>query len=247
MSIETRNEFEGMRAAGAVVAATLRRVAAELRAGVTTAELDDVADRCFAAAGARSGPQLDYGYPGVICISVNDEAVHGVPGLRVIRPGDMVTIDVTAELDGYYADAAETHVVEPADPVAVRLALSAEAAFHRGARAARSGTPLWRVGGVVEAEVRRRGFRVLRDLYGHGIGRRIHEDPSVPSFRDPAARSVLTENLVLTIEPLVSVSSERSRLLPDGWTVVSADGSLTAHHEHTVVIRRGEPYILTAA
>lgn len=247
MSIETIQEYEGLRAAGAVVAETLRAVAGQLKAGVTTLELDDVARRAFAKHGARSGPQLDYAYPATICISVNDEAVHGIPGSRTIAPGDLVTIDVTAELDGFYADAAVSHVVEPADPLALRLKACAEAAFRKGAKQARSDVPLWKLGQAIDSEVRRRGFRVLKELCGHGIGRSVHEEPSVPNYRAPHARQRLTENLVITIEPIVSASSRATRVLPDGWTIASSDGSLTAHHEHTVVIRRGEPVVLTGA
>ena len=245
MSIETPRDFEGLRAAGAVVAETLARVRKAVRAGVTTRELDAVARDCFDEHGARSGPHVDYGFPGTICLSINDEAVHGVPGPRVVMAGDLVTIDVTAELDGYYCDAAITVVVEPAAGVALRLRTCAEAAFRRGLEQARAGVPLWRVGAAVEREVKRRGFRVLRDLYGHGIGRSIHEEPSVPSFHDSAARSVLTDGLVITIEPIVAVSASRSRTLADGWTIVSSDRSLTAHHEHTIVVRNGEPHVLT--
>lgn len=247
MSIETELEFEGLRAAGQVVAETLRLVQKHVRAGVTTRELDDVAAAYFANQGARSGPQVDYAYPGTICISVNDEAVHGIPGQRVVQAGDLVTLDATAELDGYYADAAVTVVVDPAPAIAHRLKECAEAAFAKGLAAARVGAPVWHIGEAVEKETELRGFRVLRDLCGHGIGRRIHEEPSVPNYHDPHARGVLTNNLVLTIEPIISIGARRSRLLRDGWTVVSGDRSLTAHHEHTLVVRRGEPYVLTAA
>ena len=247
MSIESVTDLEGMRAAGHVVAVTLERVVRRVRAGVTTAELDDIAADCFVERGARSGPAIDYGYPGTICISINEEAVHGIPGARVIRPGDMVTVDVTAELDGYYADAAVTVVVEPASRLAVRLKACAEAAFRKGVERARAGTAVWQIGHAVEREVRRREFRVLRDLCGHGVGRAVHEEPSVPNYRDPRARAELTENLVITVEPIVAATSSRSKTLRDGWTIVSSDGSLTAHHEHTIVIRRGAPLVLTLA
>lgn len=247
MSIETNEDFEALRAAGAVVAETLRTVGAEVRPGVTTLELDRIARRCFDRHGARSGPEVDFGYPGAICISVNEEAVHGIPGPRVIAEGDMVTVDVTVELDGYYADAAVTLVAGDASPLATRLKACAEAAFRKAAGQARHGTPIWTIGHVVETEVRRRGFRVLEDLCGHGVGRGVHEEPMVPNHRDPSIPGVLTENLVITIEPIVSATARRSRALSDGWTLVSADRSLTAHHEHTIVVRRGEPYILTAA
>jgi methionyl aminopeptidase len=247
MSIESPFELAAMRAAGRVVAATLHAVAQELKAGVTTRELDDVARAEFARHGARSGPQIVFGYPGAICISVNEEAVHGIPGNRVIKPGDMVTLDVTAELDGFYADAAVTHLVEPIAKRARALKECAEAAFQKGAAQARCGAPVWKIGEAVEREVSRRGFRVLRGLCGHGIGRSVHEEPQIPNYLDPTSQDVLTENLVITIEPIVAATTSRSRLLRDGWTIVSSDGGLTAHHEHTMIIQRGEPLILTAA
>jgi len=247
MSIESRFEFEGLRAAGAVVAETLRVVAKHLRPGVTTLELDAVAAGVFQRRGANSGPALDFGYPAAICISVNEEAVHGLPGSRVIAPGDLVTLDATAELDGFYADAARTHVVPPVSALARRLVRCAESAFVRGVEQAVVGNPIWRIGEAVETEVRRRGLRVLRDLCGHGVGRAVHEEPSIPNYRDLSARQVLHENLVITIEPIVSATAIRSRPARDGWTLLSADRSLTAHHEHTLVIRRGRPHIVTAA
>lgn len=247
MSIESETDVTGLRAAGRVVAETIARVRAHVRAGITTGELDDIASLVFREHGARSGPALDYGYPGTICISVNEEAVHGVPGPRVLRPGDVVTVDVTAELDGYYADAAVTVPLPPVSLLVRRLCASAEAAFWAGAKQARHGLPLHKLGRIIESEVWRRGFRVLRDLQGHGVGRSVHEEPRVPNWADPHAHGMLTEGLVITIEPIVSVSAIESRLLRDGWTVVSADGSLTAHFEHTLVIRRGAPTLLTAA
>jgi methionyl aminopeptidase len=247
MSINHLFELAGMQAAGRVVAETLRAVARELKPGVTTRELDDVAQSEFAKHGARSGPQVDFGYPAAICISVNEEAVHGIPGWRVIKPGDMVTIDVTAELDGFYADAAATHLVEPVSPLARALRDCAEAAFGKGAAQARSGVPIWRIGQAVEREVRRHGFRVLKGLCGHGIGRSVHEEPQVPNYADPRVPDVLTENLVITIEPIIAQTTSRSRVLRDGWTIISSDGSLTAHHEHTMIIRKDAPLILTAA
>lgn len=247
MSIESQADLDALARVGRVVARTLARLAGEVRAGVTTGELDDIAAEYLHRHGARSAPSLAYAFPGTLCISVNEEAVHGIPGARALAPGDLVTLDVTAELDGYYADAAVTVGVEPVSAVARSLCACVRAAFTSAAEVARAGVPLRRVGQAVETEVRRRGFRVLRDLCGHGIGRGIHEEPSVPNWPDPDADGVLTEGLVVALEPIVSVTADTSRLLRDRWTVVSADGSLTAHHEHTMVIRRGRPLLLTAA
>lgn len=247
MSIETQDDMDGMARAGRVVARTLARVSAAVRPGITTAELDAVAAECFNRHGARSAPALTYGFPGTICISVNDEAVHGIPCQRSLAEGDLVTLDVTAEVDGYCADAAVTLGVGAVSPRAAALCACVRAAFAQAFAAARAGVRLRDVGGAVEREVRRRGFRVLRELCGHGIGHHIHEEPSVPNWPDPDARGVLTDGLVVTLEPIVSETTDRSRLLRDRFTVVSLDGSLTAHHEHTVLITRRRPLVLTAA
>jgi methionyl aminopeptidase len=247
MSIDSEEDLRGMEAAGAAVADTLRELRALVRPGVTTGELDGVAAETLARHGARSAPRLVYDFPGTICISVNEEAVHGVPGPRELRPGDLVTLDVTAELNGYFADAAVTVPVPPVTRRATALVEAAEAAFWRGAEVARAGTPLREVGRAVEREVRSRGFHVLRDLCGHGIGRSIHEAPSVLNYYDPRDRTILSDGLVLALEPIVATGTDRTRLGRDGWTVRSADGSLSAHFEHTIVIRPGAPLILTAA
>jgi methionyl aminopeptidase len=247
MSVETEADFRGLREAGLVVCETLRRLRAAARPGITTGELDALAAECLREHGARSGPALDYGFPRCICISVNEEAVHGLPGARILRAGDLVKLDVTVELDGYYADAAITVALPPVPPQVDALRRCAEAAFGRGIAQLRPGVPLWQVGRTIEHEVQRRGFRVLRDLAGHGIGRRVHEAPEVPNYGDPGARTMLRENLVLALEPIVSVGSRRSRMLSDGWTIASSDGSLTAHYEHTVIVRRQGAFLLTAA
>jgi methionyl aminopeptidase len=247
VSIESQDQLEALQRVGAVVARTLEVVGKAVRPGVTTGELDGIAAEVFVRHGARSAPWLTYGFPGTICISVNEEAVHGIPGERQLSEGDLVTLDVTAELDGYMADAAVTHAVGEASPAARALRSCARAAFAAALAAARAGVPIRHVGAVVEAEVRRRGFHVLRELCGHGIGRRIHEEPSVPNWADPDAHGVLTEGLVITLEPIVAETTEASRVLRDRFTIVSDDGSLTAHHEHTVVITRRRPLVLTAA
>jgi methionyl aminopeptidase len=247
MSIESPSDLSGLRAAGRVVADALRAMKRHVSPGVSTADLDDVAAGVIAAAGARSAPALVYAFPGTTCISVNDEIVHGIPGSRRLRPGDLVTLDVTVELDGYFADAAITVPVPPVSAIARRLCACAASAFYSGLDVATAGAPLSRVGAAIQSETERRGFRVFRDLSGHGIGRTIHEEPTVPNHFDPSARERLTDGLVITIEPLVGAGAARTRLARDGWTVRTADGSLSAHHEHTIVITRGRPRILTAA
>jgi len=245
MSIETPEELAALTRVGRIVGLTIERVKKEVRPGVTTAALDAVAEAFLAKHGATPAPRAVYQFPGAIMVSINEEVVHTVPGPRRVEPGDLVKIDVTAELDGFFADAAATVIVPPASPTARRLASCVHAAFAEGARAARAGTPLNEVGRQVEAEVRRRGFTVLRELRGHGIGRTIHEPPEVANFYDPLERGRLTEGLVMALEPLVSAGSGKTVLSSDRWTIRTLDGSLAAHHEHTLVITRGRPILVT--
>ncbi len=245
MSVETEEELAALRAAGRVVADALRAMRRAVRPGVTTAELDDVGAEVFRRAGARSGPQLDYGFPGVNCISVNDEAVHGIPSHRRLRDGDLVKLDVTAELDGFYADACVTVSVGRPRASAMGLTATARRALHSAMAAAHAGAPLNGIGAAVEQMVTARGHAVCTDLMGHGIGRRIHEPPHVPNHYVPALSQTLTEGLVLTIEPIISAGTGATRAASDGWTVKTADGTLSAHVEHTLVITRGKPVVLT--
>lgn len=230
-----------------IVGKALRAMAAEVRAGVTTAELCEIGSRVLAAHGARSSPPMVYGFPGGVCISVNDEVVHGIPGDRVIQPGDLIKLDLTAEKDGFYTDSAVSIEVPPGKGTAHELAHCAERAFRQALDAARAGNRTKDIGRAVEREVRRRGFHVVRELGGHGIGLKIHEPPSVPNYADFSAQHKLTEGLVITIEPIIAAGSGNVSLDKDGWTYRTADGSLSAHYEHTIVITRGAPILLTAA
>jgi len=249
MSINSPEQFERLRACGMIVGKALRAMAAEVRAGVTTAELCEIGSRVLAAHGARSSPPMVYGFPGDVCISVNDEVVHGIPGDRVIQPGDLVKLDLTAEKDGYHTDSAVSVAVLPAkqDTTARELAHCAERAFRQALGAARIGNRTKDIGRAVEREVRRRGFYVVRELGGHGIGRTIHEPPPVPNYPDFSAQHKLAEGLVITIEPIIAAGTGNVSLDRDGWTYRTTDGSLSAHYEHTIVITRGEPVLLTAA
>jgi methionyl aminopeptidase len=246
MSIQTMADWHGLRRASRVARLTLEALARQVRPGITTAALDRIAASVFARHRARSAPALVYGFPGTVLISVNDEVVHGVPGPRVLDAGDVVKLDVTVEKDGYVADAARTVVVEPGSETAQRLVACASAAFAAALTVARAGRRVNEIGRVVEREVSRWGFSVVEGLTGHGVGRTIHEPPSVPNQYDPWQRDVLTEGLVLTIEPMVSAGSGRPVQDANGWTIRTGDGSLAAHHEHTLVITREDPLVLTA-
>jgi methionyl aminopeptidase len=246
MSIESEHDLAGLRAAGRVVADALAAMKAAVRPGVTTRQLDEVGRSVFAARGARSAPQLAYDFPGTNCISVNDEAVHGVPSDRRLEDGDIVKLDVTAELDGYMADAAITVGVGAIAADARRLIAAAEHALLRAIGVARAGARLNEIGRAVQSEVGEAGFFVLPQLGGHGIGRTIHEPPSVPNHYVASDRTVLTEGLVITIEPIISAtSSASSGPGGDGWTISTADGGLSAHAEHTIVVTKRAPIVLT--
>lgn len=247
MTVESDRDLAGLKRVGRVVALALAEMKRSVEPGMTTAELDGIGRRVFEEHGARSAPQLVYGAPCVNFIGVNDEAVHALPGNRPIGPGDLVKIDVTAELGGYIADAASTVVVPPAEPVKERLKGCAEVAYARAAAVARAGRPINKIGRVLETEVRKQGFNVLRELNSHGVGRSIHEEPSVPQYYDRRLTAPLTEGLVISIEPIISAGSPWTADGGDGWTIKTADGSPSAHHEHTVVITKGSPIVLTAA
>jgi methionyl aminopeptidase len=249
MSITSPEQFEKLRTCGMIVAMALRAMTAEVRAGATTGELCEIGSRVLAAHGARSSPPMVYGFPGDVCISVNDEVVHGIPGDRVIQPGDLVKLDLTAEKGGYHTDSAVSVEVPPvsSNGKAHELVHCAERAFRQALGAARAGNRTKDIGRAVERQVGRRGFHVIKELGGHGIGRTIHELPSVPNYADFSAQHKLTEGLVITIEPIIAVGTGEVTLDKDGWTYRTADGSLSAHYEHTIVITRGEPVLLTAA
>jgi len=247
MSITGPEELAGMRAAGVIVCLMLSAMKSAVREGITTGELDQVGADVMVQHGARSAPALVYKFPGVNCISVNDEAVHGIPGRRALRSGDLVKLDVTIEKDGFMADAAVTVPVGEVTEERQRLVACAERAFAKAMLVARAGFRVSEIGRSVEREVRRSGFSVIRDLGGHGIGRTIHEEPRVPNFADPEANQVLTEGLVITVEPIIAAGSGRAFVAPDQWTMITADHRPSAHYEHTLVITKGAPILLTVA
>jgi methionyl aminopeptidase len=247
MTIRDDRDLDLLKAAGTIVARVLDAMEAEVRAGITTAELDAVAGRALRRHGARSAPRLVYRFPGETCISVNDEVVHGVPASRPLVRGDLVKLDVTVEKDGYMADAARTVIVDDRGGLGARLASCARSAFRRGLTAARPGYRAAAIGRNVEREVRAHGFSVIRELCGHGIGRTIHEAPEIPNFDDRSSRVTLAEGMVFTIEPLIAAGRGEVFLAPDGWTMRTRDRSLAAHFEHTLVVTRSGPLLLTAA
>jgi methionyl aminopeptidase len=247
VSIHTAEELEHMCAAGAVVHKVIEAMKQQVRPGVTTAELDALGARVMREHGAQPAPSLVYGFPGASCISLNDEVVHGIPGAREVREGDLVKLDVTVEKDGFMADAAVTVAAGTVSGESQRLIACAERAFAKAMLVARAGFRVSEIGRAVEREVRRNGFSVIGDLGGHGIGRTIHEEPRFSNYPDPEANQILTEGLVITVEPIIAAGSGQAMVAKDGWTVRTADGKLSAHYEHTLVITKGQPILLTAA
>jgi methionyl aminopeptidase len=246
MSIKTAKEFEKLKDVGGIVRKALDAMKAAVAAGVTTMELDQIGQQVLREHGADAAPRKVYRFPGAVCISVNDEAVHGIPGNRVLKDGDIVKLDLVAEKEGFFADAAITVPVGNVSRMAESLIRCAESAFDSALRVARTSYRVRDIGRAVEREVRRCGFKVMPDLCGHGVGRSIHEEPLVPNHYDPTRRTRLTEGLVIAIEPIITSGSGRSTLMADRWTIRTADRQLSAHYEHTVVITRGDPVLLTA-
>ena len=247
VSISDPEELEHLRAAGLIVRRVLDAMKNEVRPGVTTRELDDIGAEVMEAEGARSAPALVYKFPGANCISLNEEAVHGIPGDRALKEGDLLKLDVTVEKNGFMADAAITVPVGAVEEESLKLAACAERAFQKAMLVARAGFRVLEIGRVVEREVRRDGFSVIRQLGGHGIGRTIHEEPRVPNYADPEARQLLREGMVITVEPIIAAGRGDAVLEPDGWTLRTVDRRRSAHFEHTLVITKGSPLLLTAA
>jgi methionyl aminopeptidase len=245
VSIDSEQDLQGLRHAGMIAKRTLEAMMKAAVPGITTRELDAIAGQVLQHYGAVSAPRVQYGAPVHAFISVNDALVHGLPSECRLEAGDVVKFDVTPLANGYVADAARTVVVPPASEFAQRLVTCAEAAFWAAMRVTRAGRPLNLIGKTIEKLVNKSGFRVVRELAGHGIGRRIHEAPEVLNFFHPAFHQPLSKNLVLAIEPMITAGRSSIHTHHDGWTIGTQDGSLTAHYENTVVVQRGRPLILT--
>lgn len=245
MTIDSQADMVGMLRVGKVVGMTLQKMKDALRPGMTTAELDAIGAAFLKSEGARSAPILTYKYPGSTCISIDDEAAHGIPGKRVIQIGELVNIDVSAELDGYFADTGATVPMMPVSGLKQKLAACAQTALEKGIAVATAGQPIYEIGRAMEAQARSCGFTTIRDLPGHGIGKKLHDKPSVPGFYTKRARDVMKEGMVFTIEPFVSTKSNRIVTMSDGWTLKTPDGSLVAQYEHTVIITKGRPILVT--
>ncbi|MGB9867164.1 MAG: type I methionyl aminopeptidase [Bacillota bacterium] len=246
INIKSPEEIEAMRRAGRVVAIMLREVVKAVRPGITTAELDRVAEGVARAYGAVPAFKGFRGFPATLCTSVNSEVVHGIPGKRKLKEGDIISIDTGAVVDGYYGDAAVTVPVGRVSPVAKKLIQVTQAALAAGIRAAKVGAHVGDVSYAIQSVVESAGFSVVREYVGHGIGASMWEEPQVPNYGLPGVGPVLKAGMTLAIEPMVNVGSYEVVVMPDNWTVVTKDGSLSAHFEHTVLVTEDGAQVLTS-
>jgi methionyl aminopeptidase len=247
--VSNDTQLQGLRRIAKLVAQVLAELQSQARPGMCTVELDDIGGRLLEQAGATSAPKLCYEFPGHTCISINEQAAHGIPGERVLQAGDLINIDVSAMLDGYFADTGGSFVLEPdgsADAqLKLRLCAAALAARDMGVTHARTGQRLNHVGRHIERVIHAAGFRNVRNLCGHGVGAALHEEPTMRNYYDQRDTEQLQEGQVITIEPFLSTNVSRVRQLADGWTLAGRPSSLFAQYEHTLVVTRGQPIILT--
>ena len=238
-------ELERLARVNELVARVLSELKAMVRPSVTTRALDELAEQRLREAGAESAFKGYHGYPATICASINEQVVHGIPSDRALVAGDIVSIDLGAKLDGFYGDSAVTVPVGAIDDEALRLLKVTEAALYKGIDAVRSGGRVSDIGAAVQAHVEAAGFSVVREFVGHGIGTKLHEEPQIPNYGMPGRGPRLADGMVLAIEPMVNFGKPGVKVLGDGWTAVTRDGSLSAHFEHTVVVVNGGCQILT--
>jgi methionyl aminopeptidase len=245
IQLKTPEEIDRIAAAGRILARCHEILRAKARPGVTTADLDDAAERFIRSQGAEPAFKGYRGFPGSICASPNSMVVHGIPGAYALKRGDILSIDIGVVLDGWVADAAITHPIGNVTPIAGRLLATTRAALFDAVGQCRPGNRLGDVSHAVQSRVENDGFAVIRSLVGHGVGREMHEDPQIPNFGEPGTGPELEEGMVLAIEPMVNVGTHHVRVGQDNWAVYSQDGSMAAHFEHTVAVTAEGPRILT--
>ncbi len=246
MTVESQADIIALQRIGRIVSLVLHKMLDSIEPGMTTRELDAIGERLLSEHGARSAPQLAYNFPGCTCISVNEEAAHGVPGCRIIKAGDLVNVDVSAELDGYFADTGGTRIVPPASPIKTKLCHATRTALTEAIKVARAGQPINRIGRAIENVAKTHQLRIIENLGGHGVGRAIHEEPEhILGYYDAHDHRVLKEGMVIAIEPFLSTKSRIVSETDDGWTLAGMPGNLSAQYEHTLIVTRGEPIIVT--
>lgn len=243
--LKSDREIKYMRDAGRIVAETLAEIKKAVRPEITTLELDQLAEDYIKSCGARPAFKGYHGFPGNICASVNEQVVHGIPGLRKLKNGDTVSIDIGTVINGYHGDAAMTLPVGEIDDEVKKLLKVTEESLHKGIEQAIAGNRLSDISHAVQTYAENHGYGVVRDYVGHGIGRNMHEDPQVPNYGIPGHGPRLKPGMTLAIEPMINMGTHAVNVLNDGWTVVTADGKPSAHFEHTIVITPDGPEILT--
>jgi methionyl aminopeptidase len=243
---KTPEEIDKMAAAGAILVRTLKLLEGKVREGVTTLDLDRAAEKYIRSQGATPAFKGYRGFPGSICASPNSMVVHGIPGAYELERGDVISIDVGVIKDGWVADAARTFPVGPVTPIARKLLDVTQRSLFDGIAQAKPGNRLGDISHAIQATVEGEGLAIVRSLVGHGIGRDMHEDPQIPNFGEPGRGPLLEEGMVLAIEPMVTMGSWEVRILDDGWTAVTKDGSLAAHFEHTIAVTESGPEVLTS-
>lgn len=247
MTVDSENDIKHLKAIGRICALALKKMMKHAKPGITTAELDNIGSEFLKAEGAKSAPQAMYKFPGATCISISPVIAHGIPGSYVLKAGDLINIDVSAELDGYFGDTGASMVVAKRIPEIDKLLEAAKSALNKAVHAARAGELLNSIGKTVQDEAKRKGFNVIYDLTGHGIGKSLHEDPSaIYNFHKPDDRRMLNEGLVLAIEPFLTTGRGRVVEEKDRWSLRTVDRAIAAQFEHTVIVTKNEPIILTA-
>ena len=246
MSIESEQDLIALRKIGRVVANCLQAMGRALEPGMTTRELDEVGRKYLELHGAKSAPKLTYNFPGTTCISVNEQAAHGIPGNKVLAAADLVNIDVSAELNGYFADTGGSFIIPPESNLKRNLCIATKRALELAINAARAGQPLNGIGRAIETHARKNNLTVIENIGSHGVGRALHEEPEfIPGYYDPKDKRILRKNQVITIEPFLSTGAREVFDTGDGWTLATHKRYLTAQYEHTMVITKGRPLIMT--
>ena len=247
MTARTRRDIKGISLAGQIVSKILSELRPQVQPGITTSQIDAICGKLLKEHKAVAAPKYEYGFPGNLCISINDEVVHGVPSSRIIQTGDIVKLDLVAGKNGYLADSTISVCVGRHSQETSSLNDCAEQAFWKAIQIARAGVGIHELGKIIEDEVHRCGFKVLRELCGHGVGRSCHESPTIPNYDPKSNIGVLTEGLIIAVEPIITSGIDKIYTDPDGWTIKTEDMKPTAHFEHTIMITQNKPVILTAA
>jgi methionyl aminopeptidase len=248
MTIGAEEELEKLRIAGRIVARTLTAMGQALEPGITTRELDEIGRKLLEEAGARPAPELTYGFPGATCISIGPDVAHGIPDDRRVEAGDLINIDVSAEVDGFFGDTGASFAVPPTSPKVERLCRDGRRALWTGIRAVKAGGALAAIGTSIEAFARKNGYSLVRNLASHGVGGALHEEPKeIATWHEPSERRTIHEGLVFTIEPFLSLGADWVEETGDGWTLRPPGGQPTVQYEHTLVATRRGPVVMTLA